>query len=280
MKTLSCTPLLALAALVTLATLPADAQFRVVRDSKGRLRTIQVTDRNPDFMQLKNNADMVVRALRAGQKPRIRVGAYQDAQGNWIDKWRDVTEVVGTGTRANGFIGAALVKLGPEYEEARGQPAVNRTPPPIGRPRQPRTPPPIGKPRTPRIGQPGPGPQPRIPQTPLGNASAKPAAADPYAVFVVGVYNEVIVGRRSAIEAARQSSLTGWGLSNQTVKQSGAKFTMIRGPFRTAAEARQAYQANLIPNSTRVKPLALGTVARFRFDGKEHGIDNALDFLD
>lgn len=103
---------------------------------------------------------------------------------------------------------------------------------------------------------------------------------DPYGVFVGGGYNEVIVGQLPVILEARSSSLIGWGNdSSKKVKDTGAKFTMVLGPFKTAEEARKAYEANKVPGSQRIKPLATGTCARFTFDGKEHDIDNALRML-
>jgi hypothetical protein len=100
-----------------------------------------------------------------------------------------------------------------------------------------------------------------------------------YAIWLVGAGKEVIVGRKSVIEEQPSSSLIGWGLDPILVKRRNPGFQQI-GPFyRTAEEARIAYQRNLQPGSIRRLPLARGMVARFDFDGQEHAINNALRFL-
>lgn len=103
--------------------------------------------------------------------------------------------------------------------------------------------------------------------------------SDPYGVFVGGGYNEVIVGQLSVIMAAPSNSLIGWGLDRKPVRDTGARFTMVLGPFKTAEQARNAYEASKVPGSQYTKPLAAGTAARFSFDGKPHDIDNALRLL-
>ena len=104
--------------------------------------------------------------------------------------------------------------------------------------------------------------------------------SEKYGVYVGGGYNEVIVGQLSVIMSAPASTLVGWGTDRtKTVRDTGASFRMVLGPFDTAAQARQAYQDNIVAGSQRVKPAARGTVARFKFDGQEHDIDNAMRLL-
>lgn len=106
-------------------------------------------------------------------------------------------------------------------------------------------------------------------------------SSEPYGVFVGGGYNEVIVGQESVIMGATTSSLIGWGRdSSKTVKDTGATFRMVLGPFKTAEEARRAFDENLEPGSERIKPFASGRCARFKFDGKEHDIDNAFRLIE
>lgn len=106
-------------------------------------------------------------------------------------------------------------------------------------------------------------------------------SSEPYGVFIGGGYNEVIVGQESVILEANTTTLVGWGTdSTKKVKDTGATFKMILGPFKTAEEARQAFDANKVPDSERIKPFASGKSARFKFDGKEHDIDNAFRLLE
>lgn len=106
-------------------------------------------------------------------------------------------------------------------------------------------------------------------------------SSEPYGVFVGGEYNEVIVGQESVILDATVSSLVGWGRdSSKKVRDTGATFRMVLGPFKTAEEARRAFDENKVPNSERIKPFASGTCARFKFDDKEHDIDNAFRLLE
>jgi hypothetical protein len=106
---------------------------------------------------------------------------------------------------------------------------------------------------------------------------------DAYAIWLVGDGEEVICGRRSEIEKTPTGHLHGWGLDNvKTVGESGVSFKMARGPFPTAEEARKAYEAELIPGSTRDHNVANYTSAQFRFSTKKdqrHMIDNATRFL-
>jgi len=103
---------------------------------------------------------------------------------------------------------------------------------------------------------------------------------DAYGVFVGGGYNEVIVGQLSVIMETPTSSLIGWGTdSNKKVKDSGANFRMVAGPFKGPFDARQAFDKLKVPNSERIKPFASGTCAKFTFDGKEHDFDNAFRLL-
>lgn len=102
---------------------------------------------------------------------------------------------------------------------------------------------------------------------------------EPYAIWLVGDRGEVIVGRKSVIEEQPSCSLVGWGLDPKKVKTFNPKFVKIGADYRTADEALKAYQEAFIAGSTRHLPLAMGTVGRFRFDGQEHRIDNALRFL-
>jgi hypothetical protein len=107
---------------------------------------------------------------------------------------------------------------------------------------------------------------------------ATPAVpAEDYFIFTGGRYNEVLVGQKSVIEAAPCRSLVGWGLDSKTVKEAGTVLTVRRGPFRTADQARAAYEAEL-DGSPRIKPLACGTCCKFKFDGQNHDMDNALRF--
>ncbi len=104
--------------------------------------------------------------------------------------------------------------------------------------------------------------------------------AETYGVYVGGGYDEVIVGRMSDILDTPTPQLVGWGLDNtKKVKDTGATFRMVLGPFNTADEARRAYEDSKIAGTERDLPLARGTVARFRFDGKDHMIDNATRVL-
>ncbi|VTU01869.1 unnamed protein product [Gemmataceae bacterium] len=114
--------------------------------------------------------------------------------------------------------------------------------------------------------------------------AAKPApdanSKEVYGVFLVGPGEEVICGRRSVIEGTPKGNLHGWGLDHvTTVGQSGVELRMIRGPFDTAEETRRAYEADLLPETVRDMGIANHTRARFRFDNKEHMIDNATRLL-
>jgi hypothetical protein len=122
-----------------------------------------------------------------------------------------------------------------------------------------------------------PGPPPLGPWQ--GDPQDSEPPSGPYGVFVGGGYNEVIVGQLPVILETPSSSLVGWGTDAKKVKDTGAKFTMVLGPFQTMEEARRAYEENKIPGSERIKPFASGTSARFKFDGAEHDIDNALRLL-
>lgn len=103
---------------------------------------------------------------------------------------------------------------------------------------------------------------------------------DPYGVFVGGGYDEVIVGRMSVILDTPTPNLSGWGLDNtKKVRDLNPNFRMVLGPYDTADDARRAYDANKIAGSQYDRPNGGATVARFRFDGKEHMIDNATRVL-
>jgi hypothetical protein len=103
---------------------------------------------------------------------------------------------------------------------------------------------------------------------------------DPYGVFVGGGYDEVIVGRRSVSLDTPTTDLTGWGLDNRKkVRDVNPTFRMVLGPFDTADKARQAYNESKIAGTERDRPNGGATVARFRFDNKEHMIDNATRVL-
>ena len=105
-------------------------------------------------------------------------------------------------------------------------------------------------------------------------------SSEPYDVFVGGQYNEVIVGQKSAILEATISTLVGWGTdSSKTVKDTGATFEMVLGPFNNAQDARRAFDENKVLISERIKPLASGKCGKFKFDGKEYDIDNAFRLL-
>src|SRR5262249_54139382 len=49
----------------------------------------------------------------------------------------------------------------------------------------------------------------------------------------------------------------------------------VLGPFATREEARQAFLDSEVPGSAHTLPLGLGQRATFKFDGREHAIDNA-----
>lgn len=103
---------------------------------------------------------------------------------------------------------------------------------------------------------------------------------DAYGIFLVGKEEEVICGQRSVIEKTPKGNLHGWGLDNvTTVGQSGVELRMIRGPFATADETRKAYEAEKIVGSEKDMGIANYTKAKFRFDNKEHMIDNATRLL-
>jgi hypothetical protein len=105
------------------------------------------------------------------------------------------------------------------------------------------------------------------------------SASDGYGIFLAG--NDVICGQLSVIMAAPSGSLDKWGTDySKTVKDTGVAFKRMLGPFNTAAETQEAYLANMIPGSKHPRPLGLGTVARFKFDGQEHYIANATMFLE
>jgi hypothetical protein len=114
------------------------------------------------------------------------------------------------------------------------------------------------------------------------NADPAPAIApkpgEKYGVYLAG--NDIISGQLGVILEMPSSSLIGWGLDNsKKVKDMGRPFELKAGPFDTAAEAGAAYEDSKVAGSEHGRPLGLGPVATFKFDGKEHSVDNATRFL-
>ena len=90
----------------------------------------------------------------------------------------------------------------------------------------------------------------------------------------------MFVGRKSALGALKHWEIRGWGQSSKVVGEAIFRDVLNR-QFNTAEEAKAAYMENMIPGSNHPRPLGLGPVARFQFDGgaTEHCIENALTFL-
>lgn len=123
----------------------------------------------------------------------------------------------------------------------------------------------------------GPGTEPPIPP---GVISA--GNDEPYATFLAeslddNSFGGVLVGQKSAIEAYPSCSLRGWGLDcSVTVGQVATLREILGGPFATAAEAVEAYCANLVPGSDRYPPVNPNVVLmKLAFDGSDHNVINA-----
>jgi hypothetical protein len=99
--------------------------------------------------------------------------------------------------------------------------------------------------------------------------------SEPYGVFLAG--NDVFVGQESVIRSAECRSVIGMGTSADKL-ETRVTVTRVSPPFRDREDALKWYQDNMVPGSRHPRPLGLGTVARFKFDGKEHQIDNAERF--
>jgi hypothetical protein len=116
--------------------------------------------------------------------------------------------------------------------------------------------------------------------TPPTNSSPTvvPPKTGGYGVFLAG--NDMFVGRKSALGALKHWEIKGWGLSNDVVGEA-VFHDVLNQQFSTAEEAKAAYMANMVPGSQHPRPLGLGPVARFQFDGgtKEHSVENAFSFL-
>jgi hypothetical protein len=101
---------------------------------------------------------------------------------------------------------------------------------------------------------------------------------EPYYLFLVGKQEEVIVARKSVLLNKRCSALSKWGLSSTLVKDvPGMKIVPKSQGFPTAEMAKRYYLSQKI--SERTLPLAAGKVAKFKFDGQEHPVNNALSLL-
>jgi hypothetical protein len=96
---------------------------------------------------------------------------------------------------------------------------------------------------------------------------------EPYGLFLAK--NDVFLGQESIIKAAACSSVIGWSLSSDPIGKV-ATVQMVSPPFRDREDALKWYKANI--ESQHIMPLGLGTRAKFKFDGKEHSIDNAERF--
>lgn len=97
---------------------------------------------------------------------------------------------------------------------------------------------------------------------------------EPYAVFLAA-NNEILVGRRSELEAIPSCHLRGWGIDCTKTVAQVTTLNQIMGPFASKAEASAAYCADLVPGSRRKPPLVVSTVGTMNFDGQEHWISNA-----
>jgi hypothetical protein len=99
-----------------------------------------------------------------------------------------------------------------------------------------------------------------------------------YYLFLVGKQEEVIVARKSVLLNKRCRDLSKWGLGSTLVKDvPGMKIVPKSQGFPTAEMAKRYYLSQKI--SERTLPLAAGKVAKFKFDGQEHPINNALGLL-
>jgi hypothetical protein len=106
-----------------------------------------------------------------------------------------------------------------------------------------------------------------------------PARRPVYGVYLAG--NDMFVGQKKVLGAQKRYSIVGWGNSSEVVGE--AAFRDVLGKeFATAQEAKAAYLENMIPGTAHPRPLGLGPVAKFKFDGgeKEHCIENAFRFLE
>jgi hypothetical protein len=121
-----------------------------------------------------------------------------------------------------------------------------------------------------------PSPAPSRHVDPLPPSTAR--AGEPYGVYVCNGDGEIFVCQLSVLMDTRTASLMGWGRNpGQKVKDTSATFRMVLGPFATAGEALQAYEANKIGSDFGL-PLGLGMAANFKFDSgkKYHHVDNAV----
>lgn len=97
---------------------------------------------------------------------------------------------------------------------------------------------------------------------------------EPYAVFLAA-NDEILVGRRTELEAIPSCRLRGWGIDCTKTVAQVTTLNEILGPFATEAEAAAAFCADLVPGSRRKPPLVVGSVGTMNFDGQEHWISNA-----
>ena len=114
-------------------------------------------------------------------------------------------------------------------------------------------------------------------------ATSTPSAAqedDEWAVFSLEHLGSLglVVSTFGEVKDIVVCGLAGGGLCegdnlNRTVGDLGEPVTVL-GPFPTEAKAIRAYCENIVPDTTHVLPLATGTVAQFKYDGKEHDIEN------
>jgi hypothetical protein len=100
----------------------------------------------------------------------------------------------------------------------------------------------------------------------------------PFGVFLGR--NDMFVGQKSVLGALRYRDIIGWGTSDEVVGEAVFRDVLNR-QFGTAEEARAAYLDNMVPGSNHPRPLGLGPVAKFRFDGgtTEHCTENAMRFV-
>ncbi len=91
-------------------------------------------------------------------------------------------------------------------------------------------------------------------------APSDPSQSEPFGVFVatLGTSQWALVGQQSVLEDTPSCSLRGWGLNCDATVRDVATLAMVLGPFATAAEARSAYCAAMVPGSAYVVPLTGG----------------------
>jgi len=111
-----------------------------------------------------------------------------------------------------------------------------------------------------------------------GTGRAPTKSGEKYGVYLVG--NEIVCGQLAEMLEMPSSDFLGWGLdSSKKVKDTGNGFKLVLGLFDTAEQTREAYGNNIVPGSMHGRPLGLGPVAKFKFDDKEHTVENATRFL-